>query len=341
MKAVILAGGLGTRLRPLTLTTPKPLIPIVNKPAIGHIVEYLTRHGFSDIIVTTNYQQERLKSYLSENYRNIHFYFPEEPHPLGTAGSVKNSSLNDTAFIIQGDNITDIDVKKIISFHRSHGGLVTIALMHVENPSQFGVAEVDECGRILRFVEKPVKYFSDLASIGLYVIEPEALEYVPEGKPFDFAKDLFPIILEQEELYGCVVDGFWTDIGTFEGYRKAHEWILQRMKSDMKCDNTDSSVKRSEIDGFVVIGNDSIIENSEIHGFVSIGDNVHVKNCKIHDSVIFNYARIRESVIKVSIIAEKCVVKCGKIEQSVVGAFSYLENTRLINEKIAPPVIMR
>jgi len=336
MKAVILAGGLGTRLRPLTLTTPKPLIPLANKPAIAHIVEYLASHGFKEIVVTTNYQRERLISFLSKEYgKSIRFQFPEEPSPLGTAGSVKNASLNETAFIIQGDNITDIDIKKLISFHKSRKGLATIALMPVENPSLFGIAEIDDSGKIERFVEKPSpeNCFSNLASIGLYVIEPEAMELVPENQPFDFAKDLFPILVREEAIYGCTVEGFWTDIGTFEGYMKAHEWIL-RSNNDSNTEN--ANIKDSEIDGFVAIGSDSVIEESKIRGYVAIGENVHVRKCKIQDSVVFQDAKMTRAFVRGSILAEKCIVNGGRIEKSVVGASSYLRNANIFDEKISP-----
>ena len=132
--------------------------------------------------------------------------------------------------IIQGDNITEIDIGKLMRFHKAHEGLVTIALLPVPNPSLYGIAEIEANGRIRNFKEKPAPdaCFSNLANTGLYIIEPEAMKHVPDGKAFDFAKDLFPRLVAKKEVYGCVVDGFWTDVGNLKGYMEASRWILEK-----------------------------------------------------------------------------------------------------------------
>ncbi|MDI6810943.1 MAG: nucleotidyltransferase family protein, partial [archaeon] len=184
MKAVILVGGFGTRLRPLTFTKPKPMIPLVNKPVIEHVVDYLVSHGLTDIVVTTTF----LREMIVEHFRcrgDVRLSYPPEPYPLGTAGSVKNAGLDkeDEPFVvIQGDNITDMNLRGLMDFHYDAGGLVTIALTHVEDPWNYGIAQIEGNGCIERFHEKPDKgeCFSDLASTGIYVIDPKALEFVPE-----------------------------------------------------------------------------------------------------------------------------------------------------------------
>ena len=228
-ETVILAGGYGTRLRPLTLSTPKAMIPLVNKPVIDYILDYLVGYGLKDFVITTNYLREQTIDYLSSR-KDLKLSYPEEPSPLGTAGSVKNAGIADTMVIIQGDNITEIDIGKLMRFHKAHEGLVTIALLPVPNPSLYGIAEIEANGRIRNFKEKPAPdaCFSNLANTGLYIIEPEAMKHVPDGKAFDFAKDLFPRLVAKKEVYGCVVDGFWTDVGNLKGYMEASRWILEK-----------------------------------------------------------------------------------------------------------------
>ncbi len=319
MKAVVLAGGYGTRLRPLTFSTPKAMIPLVNRPVIDYILDYLVGYGLRDIVITTNYLREQTINYLSRR-RDLRLTYPEEPSPLGTAGSVKNASLDDTALVIQGDNITDINIREMVNFHHSHGRLVTIALLPVSDPSQYGIAEIEEgSGMIRRFKEKPSprECFSNLANTGLYIIEPEAMEYVPEGRAFDFSRDLFPSLVAQNEVYGCVVEGFWTDIGSLEGYMKASRWILE--KKGFECAET-AEIEDSEIEGNVAIGEHAVINESLIRGPAVIGNHAVLRKSRVHGSVVFHGVDLGESLLHNSVIGEDTVIKNAEISDSILGA---------------------
>jgi NDP-sugar pyrophosphorylase family protein len=321
--AVILAGGVGTRLRPLTFTTPKPMIPLVNRPVIDYILDYLAGYGLNDIVITTNYLREQLIEYLSSR-RELTISYPEEPSPLGTAGSVKNAEITDTMLIIQGDNITDIDIRRVMKFHKAHEGLVTIALLPVPNPSLYGIAELESNGKIRAFKEKPPleECFSNLANTGLYIIEPEAMEYVPEGSAFDFSKHLFPLMVAKDEVYGCVVDGFWADIGGLEGYIEASRWILE--KKGFECADT-AEIGDNEIQGNVAIGAHAKVETSVIRGPAVIGDHATLIKSKMYTSVIFPRVILDEAMLHNSVICEDTLIKNAEITDSIIGPRSEIK----------------
>lgn len=322
-KAVILAGGYGTRLRPLTFTTPKAMIPLVNKPVIDYILDYLAGHGLKEIVITTNYLREQTIDYLSSR-KDLKISYPEEPSPLGTAGSVKNAGITETMVIIQGDNITEIDIGKMMSFHKAHGGLVTIALLPVPNPSLYGIAEIENGGMVMNFKEKPApgECFSNLANTGLYIIEPEAMGFVPEGRAFDFSKDLFPKLVPKKEVFGCVVEGFWTDIGGLDGYMEATRWIFTRR--DFKCADT-AEMKDSEIQGDVAIGEYAKVEKTLIRGPAVIGSHATLFKSKMYNSVIFPGVTLDEATLHNSVICEDTVIKNAEITDSIIGARSEIK----------------
>ncbi|MBN1763363.1 MAG: NDP-sugar synthase [Methanomicrobia archaeon] len=315
-RAVILAGGYGTRLRPLTFSTPKAMIPLVNRPVIDYILDYLAGYGLKEFVITTNYLREQTIAYLNSSRKDMKITYPEEPSPLGTAGSVKNAGVTETIVIIQGDNITEIDVGKLVAFHKAHEGLVTIALLPVPNPSLYGIAELDSTGRIRLFKEKPApnECFSNLANTGLYIIEPEAMEYVPEGRAFDFSKDLFPLLVAQREVYGCVVEGFWTDVGNLEGYLDATQWILERKGAE--CAAT-AEIKEGDIQGTVAIGDHATIENSVIRGPAVIGNHATVLNSKLYNSVLFPGAQVAETTLHNCVICQDAVIQRAEITDCI------------------------
>ncbi|HHY80407.1 MAG TPA: nucleotidyltransferase family protein, partial [Thermoanaerobacter sp.] len=226
MKGIIMAGGEGSRLRPLTADIPKPMVPVANKPAIKHIVEHLHKYGIKDLAVTLFYLPQKIKKYLEEEYGDeIKFYI--EDKPLGTAGSVKNARdfLNDTFIVMSGDVITDVNIKEAYEFHRKKGAKVTLILTRVDVPLEYGVVIVDEEGKIKKFLEKPSwgEVFSDTVNTGIYIIEPEILEFIPQDKPFDFSKDLFPMLLKNDiPMYGYITGGYWCDIGNTNQYITSH-----------------------------------------------------------------------------------------------------------------------
>jgi mannose-1-phosphate guanylyltransferase/phosphomannomutase len=228
VKAVVMAGGEGTRLRPLTSNQPKPMVPIVGKPCMEHILELLRRHGLEDVIVTVAFLPQAIRSYFGDGGSiGLNIEYSVEESPLGTAGSVRLASgrLDDTFVVISGDALCDFDLTKVVEFHREKGAAATIALKSVENPLEFGIVVTDSDGRVERFLEKPSwsQVFSDTINTGVYVLEPEVLKHVPTDRPYDFSKELFPLLLEMgRPLYGYVTEGYWQDIGNLAQYRQAN-----------------------------------------------------------------------------------------------------------------------
>lgn len=228
MRAVLMAGGSGTRLRPLTCDLPKPMVPILNRPIAEHIINLLRRHNIDEIIATLHYLPDAMREYFQDGSQwGVQMtYAVEEEQPLGTAGCVKNieALLDETFLVISGDCITDINLTDAIAFHRSRGAKATLILAHVPDPLEFGVVITDESGRISRFLEKPStsEVFSDAVNTGAYILEPEVLEYLPPNTESDFSKDLFPILLEKgEPIYGYIAQGYWCDVGHLDAYREA------------------------------------------------------------------------------------------------------------------------
>jgi mannose-1-phosphate guanylyltransferase/phosphomannomutase len=228
MKAVVMAGGEGTRLRPLTSNQPKPMVPIVGKPCMEHIVELLRAHAFEDVIVTLAFMPQAIRGYFGDGESHgVSIRYSVEESPAGTAGSVKlaEEALDEPFLVISGDALCDIDLGALVRFHREKGALVTIGLKSVPNPLEFGIVVTDDDGRIERFLEKPSwgQVFTDTINTGIYVLEPEVLRHVPEDRPYDFSKELFPLLLEMgKPLYGFVADGYWQDIGNLDQYRQAN-----------------------------------------------------------------------------------------------------------------------
>ncbi len=228
MKAIIMAGGEGSRLRPLTCDCPKPMVSLFDKPVMHYAVELLKRHGVREIAATLQYLPDRVKDYFSDGaHMDVSMRWYTEKHPLGTAGSVKQAQdfLDETFVVLSGDGVTDCDLTAALRMHCASNALATIVLKRVENPLEYGVVITDEHGRITRFVEKPGwgEVFSDTVNTGIYILEPEVLEYIPSDRPYDFGRELFPTLLEKNlPLYGCEMQGYWCDIGDISAYIKAH-----------------------------------------------------------------------------------------------------------------------
>src|SRR4026209_1092927 len=232
MKAVVMAGGEGTRLRPLTSNQPKPMVPVVGKPCMEHILELLREHGMGEVIVTVAFLPQTIRSYFGQGETlGMEIGYSVEESPLGTAGSVSlaGKQLEETFLVISGDALCDVDLSALVAFHKEKGAAVTIGLKSVENPLEFGIVVTDEEGRIERFLEKPSwgQVFSDTINTGVYVLEPEVLRAIPPAEPYDFSKQLFPDLLERgRPLYGWIAEGYWQDVGTLEQYRQANDDAL-------------------------------------------------------------------------------------------------------------------
>jgi NDP-sugar pyrophosphorylase family protein len=225
MKAVIMAGGMGTRLQPLTKRMPKPMVPLLDRPVMEYIVDLLASCGIRDIAVTLGYMAEAIREHFGDGSRfGVRFHYATEDFPLGTAGGVKNIEyfLDEPFVVMSGDGLTDVNLSSAIHAHLKHGALASILLAEVACPKGYGVVNVDVDGRIHSFVEKPDTWEEGLrylVNTGIYIFEPEILKYIPANRPYDFGRELFPQLLQNHvPMYGIAVDGYWSDIGTLEQY---------------------------------------------------------------------------------------------------------------------------
>lgn len=276
MKAVIMAGGEGTRLRPLTSNQPKPMMHLANRPMMEHIVRLLQRHGFDDIVVTVAFMANNIRSYFGDGSEfGVRMVYATEETPLGTAGSVRNAmdELDERFLVISGDVLTDIDLSTIVSFHEEKGALATIGLTAVENPLEFGIVITDDDGSVERFLEKPGwgQVFSDTVNNGIFVLEPEIFDYIPPDRPVDFSSEVFPKLLEERRpLYGYVCDGYWEDVGTLAAYMSAHRDILDG--------RVDIGVPGFRLDGGIWLGEGAEIDpGAHIDGPAVLGDHCKVE----------------------------------------------------------------
>ncbi|MDR3209905.1 MAG: NTP transferase domain-containing protein, partial [Oscillospiraceae bacterium] len=225
MKAVVLAGGLGTRLRPLTDTIPKPMAPIGGQPVLAHIFRLLARAGVTDTVVTLRYMPEKIRDYFGESFAGIRLTYRVEAVPRGTAGAVRDCAdfLGDADFlVISGDCVCDFDLSELVAFHRARGAEATLALTENAAPTEYGIVVTDADGRVLHMIEKPAweGVVTDCVNTGIYVLSPDILPLIPETGESDFSRAIFPQLLrEGRRLYGAAQSGYWCDIGTPEAYR--------------------------------------------------------------------------------------------------------------------------
>ena len=241
MKAVIMAGGEGTRLRPLSLGRPKPMTPLLGRPVMGHIITLLKKHGITDICVTLCYRPQEIMDFFGDGSQvGVHLTYFVEQKPLGTAGSVKNcmGHLGGEDFlVISGDCVCDLDLGRLAAFHRERGAAATLALYRHPTPLEYGLVHTDASGKISRFVEKPSwgQVTTNFVNTGIYVLSPQVMERVPEQGAFDFGKDLFPGLLEGGiPLYGCPLEGYWCDMGDCGAYLDCvRDALAGKVKLDM------------------------------------------------------------------------------------------------------------
>jgi mannose-1-phosphate guanylyltransferase/phosphomannomutase len=310
MKAVVMAGGEGTRLRPLTSNQPKPMVPIVGKPCMEHILELLKEHGLEDVIVTVAFMPQAIRSYFGNgDSLGMSIEYSVEESPLGTAGSVRLASdrLDETFIVISGDALCDVDLTDLIRSHRDRGAAVTIGLKSVDNPLEFGIVVTDDEGRIERFLEKPSwsQVFSDTINTGIYVLEPEVLRHVPTDGPFDFSKELFPLLLEMgRPMYGYVFGDYWQDIGNLDQFRQAN------------FDALDERV-RLNVPGIRLRGNIWLGEGVEVDDLEAIEGPAFLGNyCRIApDATVGPYSVLGSSVT---------LLERARTERSVVDAATHI-----------------
>ncbi|MCJ7765583.1 MAG: sugar phosphate nucleotidyltransferase, partial [Thiovulaceae bacterium] len=318
MKAVVMAGGFGTRIQPLTNSRPKPMLPIINRPMMEHTMMSLKELGITEFIVLLYFKPEIIKDYFKDGSDfgiKITYVVPDDDY--GTAGAVKLAQEyigNDNFIIISGDLVTDFDFQKIFDYHKEKQSKLTITLTSVDNPLEFGVVIANEEGKIEKFLEKPSwgEVFSDTINTGIYVIEPEILDYIPKNENFDFAKDLFPLLMREGiDLMAGYAEGYWRDVGNPESYRDVYDDILTG-KVKIKIGGQKSELpdgilyseekykldKSIELIGTVVLGkNVSLAKGTKLNNVV-IGDNVTIgKDSKIRNTVIWNDVHIDRNAV--------------------------------------------
>jgi mannose-1-phosphate guanylyltransferase/phosphomannomutase len=333
VKAVIMAGGEGTRLRPLTSNQPKPMLPMANRPMMEHVVLLLRQHGFTEIVVTVAFMANAVRSYFGDGSElGVRMVYATEETPLGTAGSVLNArdELDERFLVISGDVLTDIDLAAVVRFHEEKGALATLALHSVPDPLEFGIVITNEDGSVERFLEKPTwgQVFSDTINTGIYVLEPEIFDFIPAEGASDFSGDVFPAVLAAgRPIYGFVSEGYWEDVGTTEAYLKAHNDILDRKVA-------------VEMDGFplrpgVWLGKGSTLDpEATVEGPALIGDNCSVAAGAVlgQYTTLGDNVRVAESAeVRHSMVGDNCYIGAGaRVEGSAVGrACDLREGARL------------
>jgi mannose-1-phosphate guanylyltransferase / phosphomannomutase len=351
-----MAGGEGTRLRPMTANQPKPMLPVANRPIMEHVLRLLKRHGFDETIVTVQFLAALVRNYFGDGEEfEMSLQYATEDVPLGTAGSVRNAgdALRDEPFlVISGDALTDMDLTALVDFHREKGALVTVGLARMPNPLEFGIVITEEDGRIQRFLEKPTwgQVFSDTVNTGLYVMEPEVLAEVPPGEMVDWSGDVFPKLVERgAPLFGYISDGYWEDVGTHESYLKAQADVLaRRVQTDIAGFEVSPGVwvaEGAEVDpeavltGPLCIGDYAKIEaGAQLREYTVIGSNVVVKEgAFIHRAVVHNNVYIGQGVnLRGCVIGKNTdVMRQARIEEgAIVGDECVIEPEAYLSAKV-------
>ncbi len=355
MKAVIMAGGEGSRLRPLTCNRPKPMVPIANKPVMEHIIELLKKYGIKDIAVTLQYMPEKIKDYFGDGSEyGVNLKYFTEDVPLGTAGSVKNAEefLDETFIVISGDALTDINLEEALEFHKKNRSIATLVLKKVECPIEYGVVVTAADGKIRRFLEKPSwgEVFSDTVNTGIYVLSPEVLKYFEKGVVFDFSKDLFPILLKKDEpMYGFVTQDYWCDIGDLDAYVGVHTDILDKkvnisinareIRQGVWVSEGTIISKEAVIKPPVLVGKNSVIKDGSVLGQYSVvGADCHIgEGSTTKRSILWNGCILKNNVqLRGSVLCSnvKCREKTAAFEGTVVGENCILGENSLIKPGI-------
>lgn len=335
MKALILAAGYGTRLEPLTLAVPKPMVPIVNLPTMQHNLELLKKYGFTDITANIHYHPEQIENYFGDGSGfgvNLTYSFEEEL--LGTAGGVKRmaeiSHVDDAFVVLSSDALTDINLQQLVDFHNLKKALATVALKKVSKVSDFGVVIHNDNGLITGFQEKPKPEvaLSEYVNTGIYVFEPEILKLIPDGF-YDFGRQLFPhLVKDKAAFFGCQMDGYWSDVGCLLKYQEANSDALAgrvkiKLSGERKADN-------SLVGNHCVIGRNVKIKDSIIGDKCTIGDGTEIsgsiiwsdtkigKDASLEKAIVGSWCRLGAGVqIKANaVIANRCAIRKGEIVEA-------------------------
>lgn len=340
MKAVILVGGEGKRLQPLTCTIPKPMLPLMNLPFLAHLINLLRKHNIYDVILSTGHLPEVFDSYFGDGRAlGVNLTYVTEEKPLGTCGAVKNVEefLDQTFLVFNGDILTNLNLSQLIEYHRAKKAKATLTLTSVEDPTAYGLVPIDTTGQVTEFLEKPSwdEVITDLINAGTYVLEPEVLEYAPKGKHYSFERELFPTLLQKDEgVFGFPSSAYWLDIGTPERYLLAHHDILEgRLPFSFKGEEIKSRVwvgegtkisSEATLFGPLLIGKNCVIEaHATLFSHTTLGDNCHIKSgARLEGCVLLENCFLDEgSVVRNSILGRGLRIgkKVHVEERAVLG----------------------
>src|SRR5436189_6003702 len=355
MKAVVMAGGEGSRLRPLTSRQPKPLVPVVGRPIMEHILLHLRRHQMRDVVATVQYLGSSIRNYFGDgSEQGVALTYSVEDSPLGTAGSVMlaRQFLTDTFVVISGDALTDIDLAAAARFHRERKSLATIVLKPVPNPLEYGVVVVDEGGAVQRFIEKPSwgEVISDLANTGIYILDPSVFDFFRPGEVTDWSGDVFPKLLKEgEHVFGWIADGYWEDVGSHSAYMKANFDCLEgRVKVQIPGDRVGDSTwihpdaevfPGARVDGPALIGAGAKVRaGAWVNGPAIVGAYTTVDSgVKLSNSIVWDHSYIGlNSRLRGAVVCRSVTVKNGCLleEGAVIGSGVTIGASSTVNANV-------
>ena len=355
MKAVVMAGGEGSRLRPLTIRRPKPMVPIAGKPVMEHILNLLKRHGITEVVITVQYLASNIEDYFGNGSQfGMRITYSREDVPLGTAGSVKNAEdqLTEPFLVISGDALTDYNVTEIINYHQEKKAMATLTLAHVHNPLEYGVIITNEEGHITQFLEKPSwgEVFSDTINTGIYVLDPKIFSYFEKNKQFDFSQELFPMMLKNgDPIYGYVANGYWCDVGNLSEYMRANADVLQNrvdveipaknIGGNIWCEEGVEIAEEAQLYGPIYLAHDCKIKaGAIIHGPSTIGHYTIIdERAQVDRSIVWNNSYIGERAeLRGALVGSSTSIKSKAVmfEGSVIGDNSIIQEGAIVQPNI-------
>ena len=312
--AIVLVGGKGTRLRPLTDTTPKPMLPVMGRPLLSYTYAQLRAANIRNVILACGYLPTEIEAHFGTEANGVAVEYRVEPEPLGTAGAIRfaASDLRETFLALNGDTLRDADLRPLVAFHRRRGGRATMLLGRAADPSRYGVVDVDGRGRVRGFREKPApeEIDIDVVNTGVYVLEPDVLDLVPPGRPVSIERDVFPSLAAEGSLYALELDGYWIDVGTPEAYLEAHMNLLEQ-QGGVVVDQSARVSTAARVVAPAAIGADAVVgDGASVGPFAFVGEGASVgESAIVEHAVILPRARLdaREAA-RTAIVAETCVL---------------------------------